>query len=59
MHQGGIVSDLFILDHSLATKSIQTSHRHQRFVFGLPFQTGLIAVVMCRHTMCRGLSNNA
>jgi L-lactate dehydrogenase (cytochrome) len=28
------VSDLFIIDHSLATKDIQTSHRYQRFVFG-------------------------
>ena len=32
-----LVSDLFILDHSLATKDIQTSHRYQRFVFGLQF----------------------
>ena len=54
----GFVSDLFKLDHSLVTKGIQTSHRHQRFVFGLRSQTGLITVVMCRHTMCRGLSNN-
>lgn len=53
------VSDLFILDHSLATKDIQTSHRYQRFVLGLRSQTGLIAVAMCRHTMCRGLNNNA
>ena len=31
------VSDLFVLDHSLATKDIQTSHSCQRFVFGLRF----------------------
>ena len=54
-----LVSDLFILDHSLATKDIQTSHRYQRFVFELRSQIGLIAVVLRRHTMCRGLSNNA
>ena len=30
------VSDLFILDYSLATKDKQTSNRYQRFVFGLP-----------------------
>ena len=32
----GFVSDLFILDHSLATKDNQTSNRYQRFVFELP-----------------------
>ena len=31
------VSDLFILDYSLATKDNQTSNRYQRFVFGLRF----------------------
>ena len=31
------VSDLLILDYSLATKDNQTSHSYQRFVFGLRF----------------------
>lgn len=51
-------SHLSILDHSVATKDIQTSHRYQRSVFRLRSQNGLTTVIICRHTMRRGLGND-